>query len=496
MLSRRVFLATASATALVPALATAKTAAGALPDATELAAQIRSGKTTSLRVVEAAIRRAEATQPTYNYLVSTDYDGARERARAFRPKPGQAFGGVPFLVKDLNDVIGMPTRDGAAIGKLAPVETKQDPMVDAFVQSGLVIFGKSSTPEFGFLPTTEPLAYGPTRNPWDPTRSAGGSSGGAAVAVALGVIPMAHANDGGGSIRMPASCCGVFGLKPTRGRVVRKSPYAGPIDLAMQGCVSRSVRDTVNLMAVVGKDAAPMLRPIGPVTAPIRRKLRIGLQMQGMNGIEPDPQVRAAIEDSAKLLEHLGHHVEPTEWAFEHRTFMADFMTYWSTSAARAVAFIADIVKKAPDATMLEPFTLEMARRLKDIPPAELQAAIGRLQAAGRAYDTWFERYDVILSPVIADLPAKLGYVAGDVPFDTLVERLSRYVSYTPIQNVSGAPAISVPLSWSREGLPIGTHLAGRFGDDATLLALALQLEQARPWAHLTPNPSTAGRGA
>lgn len=488
MLSRRAFLASASAAALLPATVAAKTVAPAWPDGLELAARIRSGRTTALLVTEAAIRRAEQTQPAYNYLVATDFDRARERARSYRPGATvQPFGGVPTLIKDLSDVIGLPTRDGSRVGLLAKPATSQDVLVDAFEKAGFNILGKSSTPEFAFLATTEPLAFGPTRNPWDPTRSAGGSSGGAAVAVALGVVPVAHANDGGGSIRMPASCCGVFGMKPSRGRVIRPRPNTRPIDLAMQGVISRSVRDTAASLAFLEQGADPLLRPVGAVTQPIRRKLKIGLVLQGVGGVEPDGEVRGAIEDSARLLQSLGHHIEPTRWPFAEQTFIQDFLTYWATQAHRIVGSISEKLGKKPDETMFEPFTLAMARQIQSLPPGAVEAAIVRLRAAAAGYDSWFANYDVILSPVLAEPPVKLGYISGDVPFETLVERMMRYLPYTPIHNVAGAPAVSVPLSWSKGGLPIGTHLAARYGDDRTLLELSLQLEAARPWAGKMP---------
>jgi amidase len=441
------------------------------PDATELARRIRNGEVTALEVMDAAIARAEAMQPKLNFLVTPDFDRARDAAK----RGGQTgpFAGVPFLVKDLNDVAGLPSRMGARYTAALPAATTTDPFVQKALDAGLIEFGKSATPEHGFLPTTEPLAFPPTRNPWDLNRSTGGSSGGSAAAVASGVIPMAHANDGGGSIRIPASNCGLFGLKPSRGRTVQKDPDVAVTDLGVELCVSRSVRDSAALLAVTEK-AGP-LAPVGLVTGPSTRRLRVGLLRETGVGRQPDAQVTAALESSARLMSDLGHSVRETHWPIDGARFAQDFLTLWSMGAA-------DLVKEVGKPELLEPFTVEMARSLTRLPAEATNGVVERLAQVAQQYDAWFTDYDVILSPVLAHPPVPLGYVRGDVPFEELSERLTDYVGYTPLHNVAGAPAMSVPLNWTADNLPVGSMFAARKGDERTLLELAYELERARPW--------------
>jgi amidase len=455
--------------------------AGWTPDATEIAARIRRGDVTALEVMDAAIARAQAMQPKLNFLVTPDFDRARDAAK----RGGQTgpFAGVPFLVKDLNDVAGLPTHNGARYTAGAAPATVTDPFVQKALDAGLIEFGKTATPEHGFLPTTEPLAYGPTRNPWNLERSTGGSSGGSAAAVASGVVPMAHANDGGGSIRIPASNCGLFGLKPSRGRTVQKDPDVAITDLAVELCVSRSVRDSAGLLAVTEK-AGP-LAPVGLVTGPSTRRLRVGLLRETGVGRGPDAQVTAALESSAKLMSELGHSVRETHWPIDGVRFAQDFLTLWSMGAA-------DLVKQVGKPELLEPFTVEMARSLARLPADATNGVVERLTQVAQQYDGWFNDFDVILSPVLAHPPVPLGYVRGDVPFEELSERLTDYVGYTPLHNVAGAPAMSVPLNWTADGLPVGSMFAARKGDERTLLELAYELERARPWGARRPPVSVS----
>ena len=265
-------------------------------DATETAAAIRSGKVAAIEVTDAAIARAEALDPKLNFLVTEDF----ERARARRPLGDGPFAGVPFLIKDLDDLAGVPTRSGTRSTADLPPAARQSPLIDGMLAAGLNPIGKSSTPEYGFLPTTEPLAFGPTRNPWDSARSAGGSSGGAAAATAAHVVPFAHASDGGGSIRIPASCCGLFGLKPSRGRTLATDPGHFPIPLSVQLCVSRSVRDSAALLAAVEASGAG-LPPVGRISGPSSRRRRIGMVLDSISGQAPDPAGAGAIADRATL---------------------------------------------------------------------------------------------------------------------------------------------------------------------------------------------------
>jgi len=458
----------------------------AWPDAVETAARIKAGKVSSAEVVKTAIDNALELQPRLNFLVASDFERALDKAKSARPGP---FGGVPSLIKDLDPYPGLPTRSGSRSQLTLPPAAKANDYIDSFDRAGVVVIGKSATPEFGFLPTTEPSAFGPTRNPWDPSRSSGGSSGGAAVAVAAGVVPFAHASDGGGSIRIPASCCGLFGLKPSRGRMIGTRGHKDVSELSVDHVLARSVRDSA-VMFAGSEDSGEgaQLRPVGLVTSPLKRRLRVGLILDGGSGKAPAPDVRAATESSAKLMESLGHHMISTKWPMG-REFIDDFLLLWASGAAQLAQGTAKATGRPAGTDLLEPFTLGMAQMAATAPASALPKAIGRLTAAAQAYTAWFEanRFDVILSPVLAWAPPKLGEVGPDVPFDTLVARLTEYVGYTTLHNVAGAPSMTVPLHWTPEGLPVGTQFAARPGDEALLFQLAYQLEAARPWAERAP---------
>ena len=449
-------------------------------DATETAAAIRSGAVSAIEVVDAAIVRAEALDPTLNFLVTADFERARQRARG--PRGDGVFAGVPFLIKDLDDFVGLPTRLGTRATVGVAAATRQAPLIDGMLATGLNPIGKSATPEHGFLPTTEPLAFGPTRNPWDPARSAGGSSGGAASATAAHVVPFAHASDGGGSIRIPASCCGLFGLKTSRGRTLATDPGHFPIPLSVQLCVSRSVLDTAALLAAVeAKDSG--LPPVGRIAGPSARRLRVGLVLDSVSGQSPDPEVATAIEDMAALLGELGHHVEPTTWPAAIVGMSDAFLLTWSQGAANLLAEDGRRLGHAPGIEDVEPFSLAMAAIIAGAPQGAVDQAVAYLTSLRDVYDAWLGQFDMILSPVLSLPPPEIGWLAPDLPVETMAERLTRYVGYTTPYNVVGAPAMSVPGAWSAAGLPIGAQFGARVGGEAALLELAFELEQARPWA-------------
>jgi amidase len=462
--------------------------AASWPDATETAAMIKRGQMSAAEAVQAAIARAETLQPALNFIVNSDFDRALAKAKA-GPLAGP-FGGVPFLIKDLEDYTGLPTRAGSRSGMLSGRATSQTPYIDAFDRAGLVILGKSATPEFGFLPTTEPLATGATHNPWDLTRSSGGSSGGAAAAVASGVVPVAQASDGGGSIRIPASNCGLFGLKPSRGRMIGTRAETKISDLDVRHVLSRSVRDSAALFALT-EDAAPGARyaPVGLVTAPSKRRLRVGLLTENGLGHSPSPEVLAATMSAAKLVASLGHHVEPTHWPDDGAQFIDDFLLLWAAGAGQIAQEITQATGRQPSAELMEPFSLAMIEMLRKTPPDALPAAIQRLEADALAYDTWFpsHQFDVVLSPVLSTPAPKLGEVGPNVPFDILAPRLKEYVGYTPLHNIAGAASMSVPLAWTEAGLPVGTMFSARAGQERMLFELAYELEAAQPWAQRVP---------
>jgi amidase len=455
-------------------------------DATETAGRIRRGEITALEAVDAAIARCESLQPELNFLVTPTFERARRRAES--GTLSGPFAGVPYLVKDMYDVEGVATRWGARFGPFLPPATADCEQVRALEAAGLVVIGKSALGEIGYLPTTEPLVSGPTRNPWNLDYSPGGSSGGSAAAVAAGVVPMADAADGGGSIRIPASVCGLFGLKPSRDRLVGvQEPSAGYV-LTAEHCVSRTVRDSAALFAAMqrlGSDA--VLSPVGPITGPSTRRLRVGVAMESIGGRRPDDEVEVATGATAALLERLGHLVEPATMPFDASQVMANFLILWASSATHVVDLVRSIAGVEPDESLLEPFTLAMAALAASLPAGSTSDARAALTQFGSEYDSWFAAYDVILSPVVLTPSVPIGHIAGDVPFDILVERISAFADYTPLQNASGAPAMSVPLGWTAAGLPVGAHFAARTGDERTLFELAYELEEAQPWADRWP---------
>ena len=494
-LSRREVLRAAVAMSAVGALAGC--AAGSRPaarsgplaelDAVGTAEAIRNGKITEGDAVEAAIRRAESVEPQLNAIVTEAYDRARTTAAG--PLSGP-FAGVPTFIKDLDDVRGLPTRSGSRAFGHEPA-AGQGPYVDALERAGLVFLGKSTTPEFGLTGSTEPLLHGPTRNPWNLGFSPGGSSGGAAALVAARVVPIAHATDGGGSIRVPASCCGVFGLKPSRGRCVPLGRPVGPVDIAASHAVSISVRDSAQwLAATERRGSEEVFAPDGLVSGPTHRRLRIALDLETLMGLPVDGEVRAAIEDTARKCEALGHEIEIAPLTLAKREFAEAFILYWSSGAARIADGLEQRLRRPVTEADLEPWTLGLrdyyrARR------EQIGAAIAVLQASARTVAAFFERHDVLLTPTLSKTPPPVGELAPDLPFQTHFDRAMGYLGFTPVQNASGTPGMSVPLHWSRTGLPIGSHFAARAGDERTLLELAFELESAYPWAGRRP-PLTA----
>lgn len=449
-------------------------------DAVGLAARMRSGEIGAGEVLEAAIARAQRLEPRMNALVTETFELARvQRA----PSGGAPFAGIPTLIKDLTPQRGVRCTYGSRAFSTA-IAQQNDPYVDAIFAAGFVSIGRSATPEFGLDATTESLENGPTRNPWNLAFSPGGSSGGSAAAVAAGVVPIAHANDGGGSIRIPASCCGLFGLKPSRGRT---SPGSGrEIDLAVEGCVSRSVRDSAGWLAAT-QIPRGSLAPLELVTGPSQRRLRIGLTIPDMLGRMPQAEVAQAVMSAATLLQGLGHRVDVAPLLPNGEAIANAFSLLWAAGAAEE----AEAVRKArPDARLedvLEPFTLSLTEQARTAPEGAFEGAIEVLIGCKRAYSGLFAGHDVLLTPVLSHPPPPIGTLAPTQPFAKLQTALFEYVAYTPVQNIVGAPAMSVPLSMSKAGLPIGVHFAAQVGDEAMLLALAFEIEQAQPWAGRRP---------
>ena len=449
-------------------------------DAWESAERVRRGELTPTELVEAAIARIERTEPVVRAIVTPFPEHALElAATARRDAP---FAGVPYLIKDLSDYAGFRTARGSR-AFVQYVSPETSPYIEAAVRAGFLPLGKSATPEFGALPTTEPLAFESTRNPWNLEYSAGGSSGGAGAAVAAGMVPCAQASDGGGSIRIPASNCGLFGLKVTRGRNV--GAMTGPLALPTNGCISWTVRDTAAHLAVTEQPAgAGPLAPVGLVAGPSGRARRIGLVLIGTNGQGPTPEVEAAVRDTAALCESLGHHVEevtPPETATSQGDALMD---YTSGGLAVLADRLAQGLGRAPDEREFEPWLLGQIAHRRALSPERIAASEAFLKRQAADVRAMFDTWDVLLMPVLGTRPAKLGWLRSspDRSFRELLERSKRYVAYTTLFNVSGNPAMSVPLHWTDDGLPIGSQLAAAMGDERTLLELAYELEAARPW--------------
>ena len=469
-------------------------------DATAQAELVRRREVTPLELLEAAIARVEKVNPAINAVVFKMYDQARAAARA--PLPAGPLSGVPFLVKDfLAEYAGVPFTEGTAyLGKYIPTEDSE--LVRRYKRAGLVFLGKTNTPELAVGPTTEPRLFGPTRNPWDTGRTAGGSSGGAAAAVAAGMVPMAHGNDAGGSIRVPAACCGVFGLKPTRARVPLGPHYGDLISgLVAEHALTRSVRDSAALLdAVSGPDqgdpywAPPPARPFAAEVAAPAGKLRIAFSTRTITGAEISPQCVAAVEDAASLCAHLGHEVVEAMPKIDAERF---FLAFTSVLAAGFTCAIDDWTRRlgrAPTEDLFEPFVWAFTGRGRQITAPQYLLAVQDLQGISRTVAHFFADHDVWLTPMLGEPPVPLGtfaYRPGTDPFE-LRRKMARFTPFSYFANATGQPAMAVPTYWTPEGLPVGNQYIGRFGDEATLFRLASQIEAERPWARRHP-PVWAG---
>jgi len=483
-LSRRHFLKSTAATAVVAsAYGAGFRPALAAPDLARLdalgqAELVARGEATSLELVDAAIARIEKVNPQVNAVVTELFDRAREAARGELPKG--PFTGVPNLVKDLNSLAGTRLTNGSRMFA-ENISAATEPLIAANEAAGFVMVGKSNTPEFGLLGTTESLLLEPCHNPWNLEHSSGGSSGGAAAAVASGMVPLAHATDGGGSIRIPASCCGVFGLKPSRGRIFLGGDTL-PGDIGVQHCVSRSVRDSATLFSVTemtGEGAT--FAPVGRVTAPGKKRLKIAFNTMSYFGREPEADVKAALEETAKLCADLGHEIVPVEDPTDGEAFIDAFLTVWASGPSHLVGLAKE--NGLDPNEVLEPWTNGLAAYFNAKPTDAMDKALAHFAKVTAETSAFMADYDVWLTPVLSTAPPKLGEQGPKVPFDILFRRVIDYVAYTPIHNVVGTPAMSVPLSWNAAGLPIGSQFAAPLGGERVLFELAFELEQARPWA-------------
>ena len=471
-------------------------------DATGLAEWVRRGEVQPVELVEAVIERLERVEPHLNAIAERLYDLGREEALEFKATEG-AFAGVPTLIKDLfAPVTGAAMTNGshALGGARADFDAE---VVVRLRNAGCVIVGTTTAPEFGTSYSTESNRFGATRNPWNTQHSTGGSSGGAAALVAARVVPFAHGNDGGGSLRVPASCCGVFGFKPSRG-LLPSGPVVGEgwAGMATNHCITLSVRDSAALLdATAGIDlgapyAAPMAAlPYVMAVQQAHRPLRIAL-VEHLQPWPTSPESLEAVRQAARLCESLGHRVETAQLPVVLPEFLDQVFTIIGANARNYVNVLG-MMRGAP----VQPEELEARTRiiLRDkgqVSGSQYVAAVEWIHAFGRQMALFMRDYDVILSPTLTREPAPIGEMDlqdDSLRLDDVIERYHSYSPFTALFNASGQPAMSVPLHWSTGGLPMGAHFAGRFGEDSTLLALAAQLERAQPWRQRIPAVNAYG---
>jgi amidase len=481
-------------------------------DALALAALVARGEVTALEVLEAALERADARNPRVNAIVTRFDDEARARARG--PLPGGPLAGVPFLLKDLLATWkGHPYTASSRLldGWIAPESSE---VVARLERAGLVLFGQTNASELGILPTTEPALRGPTRNPWDLERSAGGSSGGSAAAVAARIVPAAHGNDGGGSLRIPASSCGIFGLKPTRGRVTNAPRGEVFCGLAVEGAMTRSVRDAAALLdAIAGPTpgdpyaAPPPARPFAAEVGAPSGTLRVAVTHAPFFARATAPECKEAVYSAARLLAGLGHEVEEAEPEIAREALARAYLVLQAATTAADVEQAGRLAGRRARPGDLEPETWALAAGGRALAAADLVLAQQEAHRAARTMAAFFEGRDVLVTATTAQPPLPLGAVAlrpverlalravAGTGSRRLMERLFAQLAArsfdatgtTMLFNLTGQPAMSVPLHWTADGVPVGVQFVARPGEEATLLRLAAELERARPWAERAP---------
>ncbi len=463
-------------------------------DGMGLAELVRKGEVTAAELVEACIDRIEKHNEKLNAVVYRMDEVARELAAG--ELPDGPFKGVPFLLKDLLGYYkGVPITSGSRAfrDQISPVDSE---LVARFKRGGLVTVGKTNTPEFGLISVTKPLLFGPARNPWDLSRTPGGSSGGSAAAVAAGIVPFAHGNDGGGSIRIPSACCGLVGLKPTRARNPMGPLYGDMMSgLVCEHVLTRSVRDTAAVLDITAgpDDGDPYWAPPpkGKFLDAVAREpgqLRIAFSTTELDGKPMHPDAVAAVERAASLCESIGHVVEEGMPKIDYRVFSLAWGGLWAGGAAGSVTSAERFFGITPSEDVFEPLTLAFAEAGDQVSAADYMSGVFLIQMVSREVAKFFRTHDVWMAPTLGRPPLDIGAV--DVcsrDLDKLIPIMHDFHPCTAIANGTGQPAISLPLYWTAENLPMGVQFAGRFGDEETLLSLAAQLEQAAPWADKHP---------
>jgi len=463
-------------------------------DGLGLAELVARKQVTPLELLGAVRQRVEAVNPKINAFCQLFFDRAEAQIKQ-GPHAGP-FGGVPFALKDLGQYLsGTVTSAGSRVWKDS-VADYDSTLVARYKRAGLVIFGKTNSPELGLTTTTESALYGKTRNPWNPDRTSGGSSGGSAAAVACRILPAAHASDGGGSIRIPASCCGLFGLKPTRGRVpMGPTQFEGWNGFSCHHVVTISVRDSAALLdATAGAEpgspffSPPPPRPFLKETRLAPGKLRIALITQTPGGTPLDPECKKGAIEAAKLCEGLGHSVEERKWPIDNAMMREAFLNVINVSIARTLADAAKTLGRAVTEKDVEPVTWAMSQQGRRVDAVAYSRAIVASHQIGLAMARFQEDFDVILNPTLARPPVLLGVLSlSPENMQSFTKEITEFGPYTALYNVTGQPSMSVPLHWTPDSLPVGVMFSARFGDEATLFRLAAQLEKAKPWAGRKP---------
>lgn len=463
-------------------------------DGIGLADLVRKREVTPLELVDEAIRRTEQVNGTLNAVIIEMFDHARAVAQGAQPEG--PFAGVPFLMKDfLAEVAGQPFHEGSDFLD-GYIPTQDSEIYKRFCNAGLITVGKTNLPEMAISPTTEPRKFGPTHNPWDVSRSPGGSSGGAGAAVAARIVPMAHGNDVGGSIRVPASCCGLVGLKPSRARI-SLAPHYGDLfaGYLIEGALTRSVRDTAGLLDAIAGPAVgepylapPPNRPFAQEVGADPGRLRIGFSTVTPLGDPLDPACRAAVEQAAELCETCGHDVIEAMPVFDTMKLWSNFTTVIAGGAAWALEDWSRRLGRPLKEDAFEPFIWAFSEKGRNLSAADYLLAVQDVQAEVRQYSRFFVDHDIWLTPTLGQAPVPLGTLVYKGDPVELRRRAAAFNPYNYISNASGQPAISLPLHWSAEGLPIGSMFTARYGQEATLLRLAAQLEEAQPWNARLPS--------
>lgn len=452
-------------------------------DAVATIAAFDDGELSPREVTRGVIARAERIDPEIAAVMFDRYDPAMAEAGRPRTRRG-SFERIPTFIKDMVPVAGLPSTWGSAALADAPPEKRTTGVARDIEDMGMTIVGTSTMPEWGFVPSTEFSSREPTHNPWNLAHTIGGSSGGSAALVAAGVVPVAHAVDGGGSIRIPAACGGLVGLKPTLGRL-RRHPDEQmlPVSISVDGVISRTVRDTARWYAEMERVFRPKHMPLmGEVTGPPSRRLRIGVLGDVPGVVSMDEPTRATLWSTAELLEELGHHVAEAEVPVEPEQFRDDFIFYY-----RFLVFAATRTAKIGhgphyDQSRLTPFSQGMAASFMKH-PADIIGVSRRLRQVRARLAAMHDDFDVVLSPTVSTVPPELGYMGADVGIDDMLPRLATWMPYTPLANAGGTPAITLPMGFDDEtGIPVAAMLSTPYGEDELLLQAALELEAAWPW--------------